>query len=65
MGKILETGSKRGDLYSLDLPNLTTTALFAKSSQKASEEIWHALLGHPQSKILRLLHNNSLVNIND
>lgn len=45
----LRSGSRREDLYSLDLPNSTT--LFAHSSEKASKELWHARLGHPQSKI--------------
>lgn len=65
MGKILATGSKKGDLYSLDSPNPAPSSLFAKSSKKASVEIWHARLGHPQLKILRFSHNNSLLNVND
>lgn len=51
--------SRRRDLYSLDLSN--STALFANSSEKASEELWHARLGHPQTKILCNLHKNSLL----
>lgn len=45
----------------MDLSNLT--ALCSQSSMKALEEIWHASLGHQQSKILRILHNNSLLNL--
>lgn len=63
-GKILATRSSTGGLYSLDLTNQHASALFAKSSKKATEDIWHARLGHPKSKILRLLHNNSLVDVN-
>lgn len=51
IGRIIAIESRRKDLYSLDL--LYSTALCARSSLKASEEILHARLGHPQSKILK------------
>lgn len=48
--------SRRGDLYSLDIPH--SIALFARTSRKASTEIWHARWGHSQQKNLRFLDNN-------
>lgn len=45
----LARGSRRSDLYSLDLPN--STALFSRYPKKITKDVWHARLGHAQSKI--------------
>lgn len=49
----------------ISIPWIFQNSLFARYSKKASEETWHARLGHPQSKILLLLSKkNKLVDVN-
>lgn len=46
-GRILATGSRKGNLYALD--GNMAAALVAIKSGKAPEDIWHQRLGHPHS----------------
>lgn len=48
----------------ISIPWIPIIALFSQYSKKSSEKIWHALLWHPQSKILRLLNEKKLVDVN-
>ena len=61
-GKIIAKGSKHEGLYVLDDLKHEALAAFKKN---ASQSMWHMRMGHPHSKILRLLHNKNLINISN
>ncbi|KAF8389069.1 hypothetical protein HHK36_025754 [Tetracentron sinense] len=51
-GRILVRGSRDGSLHSFGAER---RALFSIRSRKVTEGVWHQRLGHPYSKIVRLL----------
>ncbi|OIT28917.1 hypothetical protein A4A49_65065, partial [Nicotiana attenuata] len=47
-GKLMAKGAKRGEIYALKVDNLL--ALSATQTRRSSSDIWHARLGHPNSR---------------
>jgi len=67
-GKQLAKGSRRGGIYALEDNNLlalatTQTGRSSLSSRFSSSDVWHARLGHPNSKFLEVLDKNKCINI--
>lgn len=56
-GTQIAKGARRGDIYALKMDNL-----LALSATRSSSDIWHARLGHPNSKSLEVLRNNKCIN---
>ncbi|KAL6350339.1 hypothetical protein AAG906_004288 [Vitis piasezkii] len=55
--KILAMGRKKGQLYALDRER--HKALSVEKISKASSKIWHQRMGHPHSRILKVLQNKN------
>lgn len=58
-GRIVATGSRRGDLYAL---NGTQAAYFSNRFRRTTAERWHQRLGHPHPKIVQYLLQNKFIN---
>ncbi|XP_075088534.1 uncharacterized protein LOC142170506 [Nicotiana tabacum] len=61
---LLPKGSRKGDLYALDSNKAdgeVHRTLAAIRSNKASHEVWHQRLEHPNSRTMKFLHSNRLV----
>ncbi|XP_075086379.1 uncharacterized protein LOC142169076 [Nicotiana tabacum] len=60
-GKLMAKGTKREEIYALKADNFL--ALTATQTRRSSSDIWHARLGHPNSRSLEVLSNNKSINI--
>lgn len=60
-GKILTTGSRKGNLCAID--GNITAALMAIKIGNASEDIWHQRLRHLNSKFLKIFYSKSNVSV--
>lgn len=54
-------GRKRGQLYALDRKR--HKALSVEKVSKASSKIWHQVMGHPHSRILKVLQNKNVIDV--
>ena len=61
--KILASGSKRDGLYALDNQGVVE-AHFSHRFKRATIDIWHQRLGHPQARVVQHLQNNGFISIN-
>lgn len=61
-GTILASGHKHGNLYALN--KATEIALSAVRLGKAAEDIWHQRLGHPNSRFLKILNSQHVIDVN-
>lgn len=61
-GTILASGHKHGNLYALN--KAAEIALSTVRSGKAAEDIWHQRLGHLNSRFLKILNSQHVIDVN-
>ncbi|RVW37627.1 Retrovirus-related Pol polyprotein from transposon RE2 [Vitis vinifera] len=57
--QVLARGTKKGRLYALE-ENVIQAMIVTRSS-KASSEVWHQHMGHPQTKSIKLLQDKNFI----
>lgn len=62
-GRILATGSMKGNLYALDGRLVTALAALRSGKAPALDDVWHQRLGHPHSRFLRVLSSNNSIDV--
>ena len=59
--QVLARGTKKGRLYALE-ENVIQAMIVTRSS-KASSEVWHQHMGHPQTKSIKLLQDKNFIEV--
>ena len=58
---MLAKGTKKGGLYALE--ENVIQAMTVTRSSKASSEVWHQCMGHPQTKSIKLLQDKNFFEV--
>ncbi|KAJ8625130.1 hypothetical protein MRB53_033660 [Persea americana] len=61
--RVLASGSQHDGPYALDNQGVVA-ANFSYRFKRATADIWHQRLGHPQTRIVHHLHNNGSISMN-
>ena len=59
--QVLARGTKKGGLYALE--ENVIQAMTVTRSSKASSEVWHQRMGHPQTKSIKLLQDKKFIEV--
>ena len=59
--QVLARGTKKRGLYALE--ENVIQAMTVTRSSKASSEVWHQRIGHPQTKSIKLLQDKNFIEV--